>query len=101
MTVFHFGEKLVAALEGDSRKRILRVLSCGERNIESIAEDLRICADEVRREASILQDVNLVESARSGSEEYWRLMPDAERIVANFLANNHLPASEEYCKLIR
>lgn len=101
MNTFHFGEKLVAALSDEKRKSILRVLACGERSETMIAEELPLGKNTLSADLSVLQNVNLIGKRTSVESETWILMPDAERIVANFLKNNNLPASEEYCKLIK
>ncbi len=101
MNTVQYGEQLVNALSDEGRKHILRVLACGEKTTATLCTDLLREEDDLLADLAILVAVNLVSTTPSGDSIVWHLTPDSGSLVSNFLKNNKMPATEEYCKLIK
>lgn len=101
MNTIQFGDKIIEALSDDRRKQILRILVCGPVSISTLREALHYDEALLLSDLVLLSSVRVVEAVKEHSTDTWKMVSEAETLIKNFLVNNHLPSSEEFCSLIR
>ena len=100
MDSFNYGRKLIAALSDKTRVHLVRILACGDRTLPMLEKELSISQEELKAHLELLSNIQLVNTRNDEASLYFVLSPGADPVIRNFLENNHIPADEEFCRLM-
>jgi DNA-binding transcriptional ArsR family regulator len=75
------------AISDPTRRRILDLLSGGERPLGELARQFQVTLSAISQQMRILRDAGLVTVRRAGRERHYRLNPDALQEVANWVGH--------------